>query len=180
MCLSHFLSVSLSSIAATPPALVCSIVEYKSRQKRDEWAQTTNDGRSEDGKGVRQCDNETMRQWDKNHLHMMDVWPASHQTLCVHGFHGQRNPTWRQTTRQIVDCYYVWKACDDTRRSLTCSCQLHITYVEPVPTGQKYVAGSSYPCARAGHCWPLGLGQLGRLPAKHGHDWRDMDKQDCA
>ena len=110
-----------------------------------------------------------------NHLQMTDFWPVSHQTLCVHGFRGRRNPTWRQASTRIVDYYYVWKACDDTGASLTCSGQLHIKYVEPVPTGQKHVAGSSYPYARAGHCSRLGLGEIGHLLANHGHVSRDMD-----
>jgi len=106
-----------------------------------------------------------------NHLQMIDFWPVSHQTL--HGFHGRRNPTWRQANTRIVDYYYVWKP----GRSLTCSGQLHIMYVEPVPTGQKHVAGSSYLCASTDHCWPVGLGEIRHLPANHGHNSCDMDTQ---
>jgi len=82
----------------------------------------------------------------------------------------------------FIYLYYIYlkKASDDSGRSSTCSGQLHIKYVEQVPTGQKHVAGSSYPCARAGQCSPLGLGEIGHLPANHGHDSRDMRKQICA
>jgi len=68
------------------------------------------------------------------------------------GVHGRRNPTRRHANTQIVDYYYVWKAYDDTGTSLTCSGQLHIIYVEPVPTGQKHVAGSCFLCAGTDHC----------------------------
>jgi len=87
-----------------------------------------------------------------NHLLMIDFQPVSHQTLCVHGIHGRRNPTRRHANTRNVDYYYVWKAYDDTDRSLTCSGQLHIIYVEPIPTGQKHVAGSSCLCAGTDHC----------------------------
>jgi len=84
------------------------------------------------------------------------------------------------TSTRNVDYYYVWKACDDTCRLLTCSGQLHIIYVEPVPTSQKHVAGSSYLCAGTDHCWPVGLGEIGHLPANHGHTSCDMDNRGCA
>ena len=61
-----------------------------------------------------------------NHLQMIDLWLVSHQTLCVHGFHGRCNPTWCQASTRIVDYYYVWKLWDDNGRSLTYSGQFHI------------------------------------------------------
>ena len=114
-----------------------------------------------------------------NHLQMIDFWRVRHQTLCAHGFHGQRNLTRSQASTRNVDYYYFWKAYDDTSRSLTCSGQLHVIYVEPVPTGQKHVVGSSYLWAGTDHCWLVGLREID-LPANHCHNSCDMHKQGCA
>ena len=87
-----------------------------------------------------------------NNLLMIDFQPVSFQTLCMHGVHCWRNPTRRHANTRIVDYYYGWKACDNTDRSLTCLGKLHIIYVEPIPTSQKHVAGSSCLCAGTDRC----------------------------
>ena len=79
-----------------------------------------------------------------------------------------------------MDYYHVWTTCDDTGRSLTCSGQLDIIYVEPIPIGQENVAGSSSLWAGADHCQPIGLGKIGHLPANYGNNSCNMDKQGCA
>ena len=105
------------------------------------------------------------------HLFTYTFWHArteahTHKHTCIIIIH-----------TRIVDYYYVWKAYDDTGRSLTCSGQLHIIYVEPVPTGKKHVEGSCYLCAGTDYCWPVGLGKIGHLPAnlpqfmRHGHTY---------
>ena len=63
---------------------------------------------------------------------------------------------------------------------MTCSGELNITYIEPVLNGQYHVAGSSYIWAGSKHCCPVGLGEMGHLPANHGHNESDMDTRGCA